>query len=72
MNAMFDRTNVFGYGVIAGVTANLGMLDQQMALQWVHANIAAFGGNPQRVTIQGQSAGSVSCCLHLLNPVSYV
>ncbi|XP_066146680.1 esterase E4-like [Euwallacea fornicatus] len=56
------RLGVFGFlatddGVIPG---NAGLSDQILALKWVQRNIAAFGGNPEKVTISGQSAGSKS------------
>ena len=65
------RMNVFGFlhlshlqdGADYPDAANLGLMDQIMALKWVHDNIAAFGGDPDNVTIFGQSAGGGSVSL---------
>lgn len=67
-NFIFVGVNyrVAGFGFMGGAeilkdgSANLGLLDQRMGLEWVADNIAYFGGDPEKVTIWGQSAGSIS------------
>ena len=51
-------------------SGNYGILDQQAALKWVQKNIGAFGGDPSRVTIFGQSAGAESVLVHVASPTS--
>ncbi|RZU52325.1 para-nitrobenzyl esterase [Krasilnikovia cinnamomea] len=62
------RLGVEGFAQIDGAPANRGLLDQVAALQWVRDNIGVFGGDPQRVTVCGQSAGGGSVAALLAMP----
>lgn len=55
----------------AGFTGNYGLFDQLTAMEWVKNNIASFGGNPENITIMGQSAGAMSVQQHSLSPLSH-
>ena len=54
----------------AGYTGNYGLYDQMTAISWVKHNIAAFGGDPENITIMGQSAGGMSVQQHCLSPLT--
>ncbi len=73
------RLNVFGFFSHPALAAedpdypysgNQALLDQRASLQWVRDNIAAFGGDPDNVTIFGESAGSFDVCFHVASPLS--
>ncbi len=74
------RLNVFGFFAHPALTkeaqesgdptANFGLLDQRFAVQWVKRNIAAFGGDPDNITIGGQSAGGASVAAQLVSPLN--
>ena len=59
-----------GFLFLGDGTANLGLLDQLAALRWVQDNIAAFGGDPARVTVAGESAGAMSVTTLLSMPLA--
>jgi para-nitrobenzyl esterase len=72
------RLGVFGYYTADdlkaesanGTTGNYGLLDQIAALQWVYDNIEAFGGDPERITIAGESAGASSVNALCVSPLT--
>lgn len=72
------RLNVFGFFACPELSAespykasgNYGYLDQNASLEWVKRNITAFGGDPGRITIAGESAGSISVSVQMASPLS--
>merc|ERR1719221_300344 len=64
------RLAIFGFFSSDDAGANFGFQDQQLLLRWVQQNIAAFGGDPSRVTLFGESAGAMSVVCHLASPGS--
>lgn len=66
------RLGFLGFASTGDIRApgNAGLKDQALVLRWVHQNIAQFGGNADRVTIVGASAGALSVALHLVSPIS--
>lgn len=70
---MSYRLNSFGFLSLGDdvIPGNYGLFDQRMALKWTKDNIAAFGGNPDDITIFGESAGAASVGLHTISPDSW-
>jgi len=72
------RLGAFGFLALAALTresphhasGNYGLLDQAAALRWVRRNIASFGGDPRRITVGGESAGSISVCALMASPLT--
>ncbi|MDH6454397.1 carboxylesterase type B [Streptomyces sp. SAI-149] len=64
------RLGVDGFAVLDDVPHNLGLRDLLLALDWVQENIAAFGGDPDRVTVAGQSAGGAAVLALLSSPAA--
>ncbi|XP_046545497.1 cholinesterase 2-like [Haliotis rubra] len=60
----------FAYLGPGTVPGNMGLMDQRMAFKWVKTNVANFGGDANRITIFGESAGGISVGLHVLSPLS--
>ena len=61
------RLGVLGFLATDELSGNYGFMDQQLALSWVQANIDSFGGDPEKVTLFGESAGAMSVGLHLFS-----
>jgi carboxylesterase type B len=65
------RVGNLGFLFTPHTDTNVGLMDQRFTLRWVQQNIKAFGGNPEKVTVFGQSAGGQSVLFHLSAPDAY-
>ena len=70
MNYRLGPLGFLAHPALGKSSGNYGIQDQQLALRWVQQNIGAFGGDPQNVTLAGESAGAFSVCVHLTSPGS--
>uniref|UniRef100_A0A0N5A4D2 Acetylcholinesterase n=1 Tax=Parastrongyloides trichosuri TaxID=131310 RepID=A0A0N5A4D2_PARTI len=64
------RLGILGFAYMSkgdNVTGNMGLLDQQMGLKWVHENIEKFGGDPNNVTLWGEGSGAICASAHLFS-----
>ena len=59
------RLAALGWLYLPGVAANLGLLDSELAIAWVHSHITSLGGDPEQITVMGQSAGGFNAALLL-------
>ncbi len=64
------RLGVPGFAVLEGAPTNLGLRDQIAALEWIRANVANFGGDPDRITVFGESAGGISVATLMASPAA--
>ncbi|OXA57085.1 Neuroligin-4, Y-linked [Folsomia candida] len=64
------RLNVYGFFSTEDVKAggNMGLLDQYLAIEWVHENIDVFGGDPTKVTLMGHGSGAAAVMMHMTSP----
>ena len=67
---MCSKYTGFAYSGNEAAPGNIGLWDQNMAIQFVINNIVNFGGDPNKITIFGESAGAASSSLHIISPFS--
>ena len=65
------REGALGFLAVGAIPGQWGILDQRLGLEWIQDNIANFGGDPEQVTLFGQSSGATSVSVHLVSPDSW-
>src|SRR5262249_46588341 len=70
MNYRLGALGFLAHPALGVPSGNYGLRDQAAALAWVHANSAAFGGDPARAMVFGESAGAMDTCAHVTSPRS--